>query len=143
MNQEQVIRSFYDAVNRHDFEKLSSFFADNGEFRDISLEQVYRGRSEIRSMGESWLKAVPDMKLNVLNIFGSGDVYCVELSMAGTHKGPLEVPTGSIPATGKQINVPSCDVIRLKNGKIESLSCYFASTVLLSQIGAMPLQKAA
>jgi len=138
MMQEQAIRSFYNAVNAHDVPKILSCFTDEGQFNDKSTEQIFRGRNEIRGMIEVWLKGLPDMKLQVSNIIGDGDIYCVELSLLGTHNGPLGGPGGEISATGKRVNVPSCDVIRLKNGKIQSLNCYFASTVLLGQIGAMP-----
>lgn len=145
MAQNQLIQSFYDSINSRDFEKFLSSFSDDGQFRDISTDRVYRGRNEMRQMAENWLKTFPDMKLQVSNVIGSGDDYCVELTMVGTHQGPLETPQGSIAPTGKRINVPSCDVIRIRNGKIHTLSCYFAATVLLSQIGAAPavVQRAA
>jgi hypothetical protein len=45
---------------------------------------------------------------------------------------------GEIPASGKKLNVPSCDVIQMKDGKIQSLNCYFEASVMMGQIGAMP-----
>ena len=143
MAQEQLIRSFYDAVNSQDFERFTSFFADDGQFKDVSSDHVYRGKSEIRGMAEKWVKALPDMKFQLSNVIGSNDVFCVELSLVGTHKGPLDGPQGVIPASGKKVNVPACDVIRFRNGKIQSLNCYFAATILLNQIGAMPSRQAA
>jgi steroid delta-isomerase-like uncharacterized protein len=143
MAQEQFIRSLYDAVNRKDLEKFVSFFSDDAQFNDVSASHVYRGRTEIRGMAENWLKALPDMKLQISNIIGTGDVCCVEVTLVGTHNGPLTLPQGSIPASGKKVSVPACDVIRLRNGKVQSYNCYFAATVLLNQIGAMPTQLAA
>ncbi|MGK5082722.1 ester cyclase [Bdellovibrionota bacterium FG-1] len=143
MNQEQLVRSFYDAMNSHNFEKFTSFFSDDGQFKDVSTDHVYRGKAEIRKMAEGWLKALPDMKFQVSNVIGSGDVLCAELSLVGTQTGPMQSPQGLLPASGKKINVPSCDIIRLKNGKIESLSCYYAATILLNQIGAASVKRAA
>ena len=143
MAQEQLIRTFYDAINRRDLETFVSFFSDDGEFKDISTEESFRGKSDIRRMAETWFQALPDMKLQISNVIGSDDSYCAEIVVTGTHNGPFTLPQGSIPATGKKVSVPSCDVIRLKNGKIQSLNCYFAATVLLNQIGAMPKKMAA
>lgn len=138
MTQEQTIRSFYEAIGNHDVDKILTFFADDGQFNDKASEHVYRGKKEIRSMCEGWFKALPDVRMKVTNVIGSGDLYCAEFSLNGTHSGPFTGPAGEIPATGKKVNVPSCDVINFKNGKIQSLNCYFAATVLLGQIGALP-----
>ena len=143
MLQDAIVRSFYEAVNSHDFEKFTSFFADDGQFKDIATNRVYRGKNELRAMAESWVKALPDMKLQVSDVIGEGDVWCAELTMVGTHKGSFESPMGTISPSGKRISVPSCDVIRFRNGKIQSLNCYFAATILMSQIGAMPMRQAA
>lgn len=138
MAQEQLIRSLYDAVSNHDIEKFVSFFNENGEFKDISSDQVYRGKNEIRQMAEEWMKGFPDLKIQVSNLIGTGDTYCVEFTLVGTHKGTISGMQGDIPATGKKVNVPSCDVIRLSGGKVQSLSCYFAAPVMLNQLGIMP-----
>jgi ketosteroid isomerase-like protein len=53
------------------------------------------------------------------------------------------MPSGSIPATGKTVQVPLADVIQVRDGKIQAVSCYFAATVLMSQLGQMPVRKAA
>ena len=63
--------------------------------------------------------------------------------MTGTHKGSMSLPTGDLPASNKKVNVPSCDVIRTKGNKIQSINCYFAATVLLEQVGEMPSHQVA
>ncbi len=143
MAQDQMIRSFYDAVNSRDFEKFTSFFSDDGKFKDMSSDRVFSGKKEIREMADAWMKAISDVKLQVLNVIGSGDDYSVELALTGTHDGTLSTPMGDFPASGKKVDVPSSDRIHLKNGKIQWLNCYFAAPVLLSQIGAMQSKKAA
>lgn len=143
MAQEQIIRSFYAALNSRDLGKFTSHFSDDGQFKDMSSGRIYRGKNEIRTMAEGWLKAFPDMRLELSSVIESGDVCCAELSMVGTHTGPLTGPQGEIPATGKKVNVPSCDTIRLRNGKVQSVNCYFSATVLLDQIGVTPSRLAA
>lgn len=138
MAQEQLVRSLYEAINTHNLQKFVSMFTDDGQFTDISSGKVYRGKDEIRGMMAGWLKAFPDVKINVSNILGSGDVYSVEFSVNGTHMGPLGEGENEIPASGKKINVPSVDVIHLKKEKIQSLNCYLAATIMMEQIGAMP-----
>jgi ketosteroid isomerase-like protein len=65
----------------------------------------------------------------------SENTVVVELSLNGTHKGPLELPAGTIPPTNKTMQTPCCDVFKIENGKIKSFHCYTAATILLGQLG--------
>lgn len=143
MTPDQTLRSFYEAASRHDIDRALSYFTEDGQFSDISGGRVFRGKNELRQMIDGWLKALPDMKLEVKNVYGTGNDWTVELNVVGTHKGAMDMPTGSIPASGARVNVPSADVIRLRNGKIQSLNCYFAATVFMNQIQPMPTSRAA
>jgi ketosteroid isomerase-like protein len=74
--------------------------------------------------------ARPDMHRELYDVYVAGDTVVVELALQGTHKGPLELPMGSIPATGKRMDAPCCDVFRLKDGKIQRFDCYPSGTLL-------------
>lgn len=143
MAQDQFIRSIYETVNSHNPQKFSALFTEDAKFIDKSSERIFKGRKQIEGMLEGWFKAFPDMKLQVSNIIGSGNTYCAELSVVGTHNGPLSGPSGEVPATGKKVNAPSCDVITLKNGKIQSLNCYFESAIMMNQLGLTSGKRAA
>jgi ketosteroid isomerase-like protein len=67
----------------------------------------------------------------------TGDTVVVQLALQGTHKGPLALPFGNIPPTGKRMDAPCCDVFRLKDGKIQSFDCYPSGTVILNQLGVL------
>lgn len=136
MANEQTIRSYYDTTSNHDAKKFADLFTEDAVFNDKSTGQVFRGKEEIRGMIEGWYNAFSDFKLKADKIMGSGDNFTVELTATGTHDGELSGPGGDIPASGKKVTVPSCDVIQLKGDKIQSLNCYYAAPVLLSQIGA-------
>lgn len=136
MANEQTIRSYYETTSKHDAKKFADLFTEDAVFNDKSTGQVFRGREEIRGMIEGWYNAFSDFKLKADKIMGSGDNFTVELTATGTHDGELSGPGGDIPASGKKVTVPSCDVIQLKGDKIQSLNCYYAAPVLLSQIGA-------
>ena len=65
------------------------------------------------------------------------DTVVVELALQGTHKGPLAVPGGFIPPTGKPMNAPCCDVFRLVDGKIKTFNCYWSAAMVLAQLGVL------
>ena len=54
----------------------------------------------------------------------------------GVHTGPLQMPSGTIPATNKHIDIPACQVAKVQGGKVQSVSHYFDLVTLLTQIGA-------
>ncbi|EPX64959.1 hypothetical protein D187_000384 [Cystobacter fuscus DSM 2262] len=139
---EQVIRALYEAAEVQDVKKFVSLFADDGYFYDVSAGQKYRG-DEIGLTVEIYATAFPDMHRELDQFYVRGDVVVVELSLNGTHRGPLKLPAGTIPATGKEIHAPCCDVFHLKDGKVQSFHCYTAATILLGQLGVLPNLEAA
>jgi ketosteroid isomerase-like protein len=133
---ELVIRSLYQAAEVQDPKKFASMFTDDGVFNDVSAGVKYRGE-ELGRVVEIYATAFPDMHRELYDVYESGDVVVVELSLNGTHKGPLALPAGTIPATGKQMHAPCCDVFRLKDGKVLSFNCYTAATIMLGQLGVL------
>ncbi|WP_331760191.1 nuclear transport factor 2 family protein (plasmid) [Streptomyces sp. NBC_01471] len=134
---EQAIRDAYQIAEEQDIRKWVSLFTEDGTFTDVSAGRTYSGSTELGTVVEIYAKAFPDMHRELYDIYVSGDVVVVELSLNGTHEGPLELPSATIPPTGKVMKTPCCDVFRLENGKIKSFHCYTAATVLLSQLGVM------
>ena len=81
---------------------------------------------------------VPDMHRELFRFYVSGDdIVVVQLALQGTHLGPLSLPEGTIPPTGKRMDAPCCDVFRIANGKIQSFNCYPSGTVIFAQLGVL------
>jgi predicted ester cyclase len=112
-------------------------FTEDGTFTDESIGVTYRGPRELGRTVEVYAAAFPDMHRELYAVYVLGDTVVVELALQGTHKGPLELPIGIIPPTGKKMNAPCCDVFQLTNGKIKSFNCYPSGTVVLSQLGVL------
>jgi ketosteroid isomerase-like protein len=134
---EQLIRDAYQVAEEQDVAKWISCFTQDGVFVDVSAGRTYTGPSELGVAVELYAAAFPDMHRELYDVYVSGDVVVVELSLNGTHKGPLELPSGTVPPTGKTIKAPCCDVFHLENGKIKTFHCYTAATILLTQIGVL------
>lgn len=139
---ERVIRRLYEVAEVQDKRGFVSLFTDDGVFYDVSAGVKYRG-DDIGKTVEIYATAFPDMHRELHDLYVSGDVVVVELSLNGTHKGPLVLPAGTIPATGKEIHAPCCDVFRLRDGKVLSFNCYTAATILLGQLGVLTNLEAA
>src|SRR6478735_1832318 len=134
----QVICEAYRTAEVKDTKAFVSLFTDDGYFWDVSAGIKYYG-NDIGKTVDIYAQAFPDMHRELLQLFGKDDenVVIVELTLNGTHKGPLVLPAGSIPPTNNVINAPCCDVFYLENRKVKAFHCYTAGTILLGQLGVL------
>ena len=133
---EKIVRDAYQIAEVKDLPGWIACFTADGTFTDELVGVTYRGK-ELSWPVENYAKAFPDMHRELYRVFVSGDTVIVELALQGTHKGPLALPFGSIPPTGKKMDAPCCDVFRLKDGKIQSFNCYPSGTVIMGQLGVL------
>jgi ketosteroid isomerase-like protein len=138
MNNERIIRNAYHMAEIKNVPGWVACFTEDGTFTDESIGVTYRGPNELGKTVEIYTKAFPDMHRELYQFYVTGDTVVVELALQGTHKGPPALPSGIIPATGKRMDAPCCDVFRLKDGKIQSFNCYPSGTVILTQLGVLP-----
>jgi predicted ester cyclase len=122
MDNEQIIRRAYHLAEIKDIPGWVACFAEDGIFIDESIGVTYRGPKELGRTVEIYAKAFPDMHRELYDVYVAGDTVVVELALQGTHKGPLELPMGIIPATGK----------------IQRFDCYPSGTITLTQLGVLP-----
>jgi steroid delta-isomerase-like uncharacterized protein len=135
---EKLIRRLYhlaEAASK-DTPNFVSLFADGGYFYDVAGGNKYYG-SDIGMTVDVYAAAFPDMHRKLDRFYFYDNVVIVELSLNGTHKGDLAMPAGTIPATGKEIQAPCCDVFHLEDGKVTSFHCYVAVPILLAQLGVL------
>lgn len=135
---EQIVRDLYQAAEVQDSKLFASMFTPDGYFWDVSAGKKYYGE-DIGLTVDIYAKAFPDMHRELLRVYVQDEqnMVMVELTLNGTHKGPLTLPSGIIPPTGKTINTPCADFFLLENGKIKSFHCYTAATILFAQLGLM------
>jgi steroid delta-isomerase-like uncharacterized protein len=133
---ERLIRQLYQAAEVKNVPEFISLFTDDGYFYDVSAGRKYYGQ-DIGKTVDVYATAFPDMHRGLYDFYVAGDVVVVELSLNGTHKGPLALPAGTIPATGNKMNAPCCDVFHVKDGRVKSFHCYTAATILLGQLGVL------
>jgi hypothetical protein len=135
---EQIIRELYRTAEVKDTKAFIKLFTNDGYFWDVSAGVKYYG-NDIGKTVDIYAAAFPDMHRELIKVFVKDEenVVIVELTLNGTHKGPLALPAGVIPASNNTISAPCCDVFYLENGKVKKFHCYTAGTILLGQIGAL------
>ncbi|ASR07456.1 ketosteroid isomerase [Rhizobium leguminosarum bv. viciae] len=117
-----------------DVGKFVSFFSEDAYVRDIPTDMEFRGK-DIAMVAGGMAQAFPDIHRELFNIYAMEDVIVVELAIRGTHRGALVTSAGTVPPTGRTIDVPCCDVFHMRDGKVVSFHCYNAASILQRQLG--------
>ncbi|MFB7379671.1 nuclear transport factor 2 family protein [Kitasatospora purpeofusca] len=132
---EQIIRNAYRVAEEQDVAGWIAAFTEDGTFTDMSVPITYRGAEELGRTVEVYAKAFPDMHRELERFYVTGDVVIVQLRLQGTHLGPLELPSGTVPPTGRRMDAPCCDVFELVDGRIKRFDCYAEGSVIAAQLG--------
>lgn len=123
-----------EGFNSRDMSKIASVLSDDVEWLDVARQTVYRGIAGHREYEKSWLDAFPDGKVEIINVISQGDRMVMEYIGRGTHLGPIEGPNGTIHATGECVQLPMCDVLQIRNGKVFRGHTYYDASTLIEQL---------
>ena len=138
MNNDNVaaVRNAYAVAERKDLEGWINLFTPDGVFTDNSAGVAYRGRA-LADVGRNYGTAFSNMHRELYRIYVDGNVVVVQLALQGTHDSPPQLPFGELPATGKKMDAPCCDVFELEDGKIKRFDCYPEGSVIFAQLGVL------
>ena len=140
----EIAKASITAYNEKDWSKAKDTLVADAVYDEKGTHRRIQGDGNIIDAFQGWANAFPDSKATFVSEFGSGDTAVLELVWKGVHTGPLQTPTGIIPASNKPVEMPACQVIQVEGGKIKSASHYFDMLTMLTQIGAgAALQSAA
>jgi steroid delta-isomerase-like uncharacterized protein len=139
----EIVKASITAYNDKDWSKAKETLAADAVYDEKGTHRRIQGAGEIIEAWQGWAKAFPDSKATIVREFASGDTAVLELVWKGVHTGPLETPTGIIPASNKPVEIPACQVVQVEGGKIKSGSHYFDLLTMLTQIGATSAMKSA
>lgn len=98
-----------------------------GAFREVG------GREGVTDFLQLFLKALPDLRSNIEDIFGTGDRVALRVTLVGTHKGEFQ----GVAATGKKVRISGTNVYRFEDGKIAEAWQLYDVAGFLRQIGAL------
>jgi predicted ester cyclase len=120
-------------VESKQLDRLPEVIAADCHFKMPGME--FRGIGAVKEMLGAYMTAFPDLKHEVHHHVESADTIALELTVRGTHTGPMHTPQGSIRGTGKKVIWESCDYLRVKDGKIASWHVYHDPMPFLTALG--------
>jgi steroid delta-isomerase-like uncharacterized protein len=133
-----IAQTVYDCYNARDFERSASLAAEDVEIVNLATGQTFRGRAGLIAFLGGWAAAFPDSMVEVRRIVASEDGAAVEFVGRGTHLGPLAGPAGTIPPTGRTVEIPFHDAWEVRGGELSRGRLYFDSLTMLAQLGVAP-----
>jgi steroid delta-isomerase-like uncharacterized protein len=134
---QQVVQRYYDCFAAGDFAATHELFADDC-VTVMPMGSV--NQTEHEAMGRAFKSALPDARMDVTRTVQAGDEVYVTGRFKGTHSGDLVTPGGTLPASGKALDLPFVDYWRVEDGKIVAHEATFDQMAMLSQLGAGPAQ---
>ena len=132
----QILDRITQAVLSGDVGALKELYAP-----DAVAETPDAGRLEGHEAIAEYLaefgRAFRDGRFEMISTFESGDTAVDEAYFVGTNTGPLTMPNGQLPATGKSVRIRECDVLTARDGAAVSHRFYFDQLDFLTQLGLL------
>ena len=130
---DRLTKAFID----QDFDAVASCYAQDAVAITPDQGEV-RGRDAIMGYFKGQADAFPDSGYESLHKHEAGNVAIDDGYFTGTHTGSFPSPSGeSVPPTGRQIRVRSCDIATVEGGLITSHRFYFDQMDFLGQLGLL------
>jgi steroid delta-isomerase-like uncharacterized protein len=140
MAEQDVIRAargIVDAFNASDWERCKAAMTSDSVYDEVATSRTLRGVDEVIPVWQGWKEAMPDVKGTVTNACATGNTVVLEVTWKGTHTGPLQGPSGTVPATGKQQTTRAGWVMNFDGGKIKESRHYFDMLSFMQQLGIL------
>jgi steroid delta-isomerase-like uncharacterized protein len=133
----KIAREAVDAFNASDWERTKALVTSDYLYNEVGTHRRIQGSEEAVATLQGWKQAMPDAKGTVTSAVASGNTVALEITWEGTQTGPLQSPSGTIPASGKRQVTSAAQILIFEGDKIKENHHYFDMMGLLKQIGAL------
>ncbi|SNR50439.1 ester cyclase [Blastococcus mobilis] len=134
----KIVRALYDAFNAGDLDGAAALVSDDFQLTDVASGQTLSGPDGCRRWLGMFRTALPDATAELVTVVAEGPRVATEHVGRGSHRGPLVGPGGTIPPTGRTIELRLAELFHVHEGRITSLHAYYDSASLLRQLGLLP-----
>jgi steroid delta-isomerase-like uncharacterized protein len=132
-----VGRSYFEAVAAKDLDAMTALW-EPGAIDELHGLASLRAPEGIREWFANLFRAVPDFRLEILDVVAEDEQAAVRWRMTGTFSGDAKFE-GAI-ATGAKIDITGCDLLSIRNGRIRRNDAYLNGMQLARQLGVLPAQ---
>jgi steroid delta-isomerase-like uncharacterized protein len=133
---ERVLAQFR-AWNSRDLGRLTSALSPGYQLESDTNQSPVVGAEGLRQHAAALFAAFPDLRFDLADVLGSGDLVAVTWTAAGTQRGEF---LGVLPA-GRRMQVHGCTVTRFERVSIHRQQTYWDVATMLRQLGAPATRK--
>ena len=126
-------RAAHDAFNRRDWDQLRSVWAADMVFVDHPRGLTVEGIENFVHWCQEWIAGMSDARTDEAQYLDAATHSICRFRGRGINDGPL----GPVDATGKQLDLPMCEVHRVQDGRLVSGEVYYDLMSMLIQLGAV------
>jgi steroid delta-isomerase-like uncharacterized protein len=128
-NNKAIIRSVYEAANKHNLALMVEFTAPDYVDHTAQL----RGLESFKQSETIFFKGFPDVHVTIEDMTAEGDRVWVHLKYEGTHTGEYR----GIAPTGKKFTMTAFSIFRIFEGKIAERETVYDMLDFLRALGAI------
>ncbi len=129
-----VISRVFTLLNRHDVPAIVALVAEDS-CEDWPIVGRLEGRAAIAENLRSLLVALPDFRIEVVQMAAASETVFVQWRATGTFSGG---PFAGIRATGRSIDLRGMDCFTVRDGKIVGNFLSFDGLAFATQAGILP-----
>ena len=131
---EPLVRELIEAWNAHDAERVAACYAPDFAGEDVAQSEVQSGPADIRRITLFYLRAFPDLQIDLEEAIFEGEKGVLIWVLRGTQRGTFM----RIPPTGRRVAVRGMTSITFKDGLIHRAVRVWDVAGLLRSIGLLP-----
>jgi len=130
-----VGRAYFEAVGRHDLDAMTAFYEPDGTGEIHGLVELHVPTSYRAWFGDLFA-AFPDFELEIAEVIAEGGKAVVRWRATGTFSGSARFE--GLDPNGAKVDIQGCDVLAIRNGRIQRNDAYLNAADLARQLGALP-----
>ena len=138
MESAAVATELIESFNKGDFDRMVALCSPDITYIEKGTNRKANGTDEVLEVAQSWKTAFPDIHGHIYSSSSCGDSAVLEIRWTGTNDGPIEMPNGTLPATGKSVEFDDAQVYELQNGLVKEFRNYGDFITMLTQLGVIP-----
>ncbi len=121
-----------------DWQRLRAPLASDFVYYEVGTDHRFQGADEFVQNYQGLKEMAPDGRGEITNTLACGNTVVLEVTWTGTQTGPMKMPGGIHPPTGRTFTMHVAQVVVFHGDRIKQIRQYFDMLAFLQQIGALP-----
>lgn len=130
-----VARSYFEAVAARDLEAMVRHWEPGGTGEIHGLVAL-TAPDTFRAWFANLFAAFPDFRFEILDVVAEGEQAAVRWRATGTFDGNARFE--GMDPTGARVDLTGCDLLTIRNGKVQRNDAYMNGAQMAQQLGALP-----